>query len=166
MTRDELRADCARCAALCCVATTFDRSPDFGASKAAGAPCIHLEGHRCAIHARRVEQGFPGCLAYDCHGAGQYVTQTLLYGGSWRGRADAPRIFATFLRVCELHEMLALLEVASRLEGARPLLPAIEAHMTHLQSLRSTALTAQELVQERAAVERLLVELRRLLINS
>jgi hypothetical protein len=166
MTRDELRADCARCAALCCVATTFDRSPDFACSKAAGVPCLHLGSHhRCTVHADRVALGFSGCLAYDCYGAGQFVTQALLAGGSWRGRADAPRLFAAFLRLVELHELLATLDLALGLEGAAPLRPALQSQLLHLQALRSgelAQLAALDLRSERRAAEALLVELRAL----
>ena len=85
MTTVSLRADCARCAALCCVALAFDRSPLFGFDKPAGQPCRRLTpGGRCSIHAERQARGFGGCVAYDCLGAGQHVTQGLFGGRSWQ----------------------------------------------------------------------------------
>ena len=73
-----LRADCGRCAGLCCVALAFDRSALFAEHKPAGAACRYLNAaDRCAIHANRAEHGFAGCAGYDCLGAGQLVTQEL-----------------------------------------------------------------------------------------
>jgi hypothetical protein len=60
------------------VVTSFRASEDFAFDKDAGAPCPHLQrDHRCAIHHRLVEEGFRGCAAYDCHGAGPPATRTL-----------------------------------------------------------------------------------------
>ena len=57
----DLRADCGRCAALCCVAPAFTVSADFAVSKPAGRPCPHLLGDfRCGIHAGLRDRGFPG----------------------------------------------------------------------------------------------------------
>jgi hypothetical protein len=61
---------------LCCILLPFRRSADFAFDKEAGEPCRHLAGdHRCRIHASLLEQGMRGCVAYDCFGAGQTVTQ-------------------------------------------------------------------------------------------
>ncbi|HZC25622.1 MAG TPA: GAF domain-containing SpoIIE family protein phosphatase, partial [Actinopolymorphaceae bacterium] len=38
----DLRADCSRCAGLCCVAPSFSASADFAIDKAAGRACPHL----------------------------------------------------------------------------------------------------------------------------
>ena len=96
MTTVSLRADCARCAALCCVALAFDRSPLFGFDKPAGQPCRRLTpGGRCSIHAERQARGFGGCVAYDCLGAGQQVTQALFGGRSWR---DDPGLLEPMMR--------------------------------------------------------------------
>ncbi|HEU4784906.1 MAG TPA: hypothetical protein VFS83_16330, partial [Ktedonobacterales bacterium] len=71
-----LRADCARCFALCCVAPTFAVSADFAINKRAGKPCPNLHSDfRCGIHTRLREKGFRGCAVYDCFGAGQKVSQ-------------------------------------------------------------------------------------------
>ena len=57
----ELRADCSRCFALCCVAPGFAKSADFAFTKAAGKPCRHLQpDFRCGTHASLRQQGFPG----------------------------------------------------------------------------------------------------------
>jgi hypothetical protein len=73
----ELTADCARCVGLCCVVLPFARSADFAFDKPAATPCRHLvEDARCGIHDRLRESGMRGCVAYDCFGAGQSVTET------------------------------------------------------------------------------------------
>lgn len=110
----ELRADCARCSALCCVVPALARSADFAIDKPAGHPCPNLlADSRCGIHAELRPRGFPGCDAYDCFGAGQRVTA--LTGG--RGRLTA----AVFPVVRQLHELLWYLTSALALPGARPL---------------------------------------------
>lgn len=118
MDADALRADCARCAALCCVALAFDRSAKFGYEKPAGAPCRHLGGDdRCRIYPRRDRSGFSGCVQFDCLGAGQRVVQELFAGRSWR---DDPAVLIEMSRcfsvLRRLHELLVLLNEAARLD--------------------------------------------------
>ena len=98
----DLVADCSRCVGLCCVVLPFQRSVDFAFDKAPGEPCRHLAGdHRCTIHDRLLESGMRGCVAYDCFGAGQAVTQT--------GRVEV------FLVVEQVHEIAwYLTEAADR----------------------------------------------------
>lgn len=75
--RLDLHADCTRCVGLCCVALAFTASADFAIDKKAGEPCPNLgSDHRCLIHARLREEGFPGCVVFDCFGAGQKVTRS------------------------------------------------------------------------------------------
>ena len=88
----ELTADCTRCVGLCCVVLPFARSADFAFDKPAGEPCRHLAAdHGCRIHDRLLDSGMRGCVAYDCFGAGQAVTQT--------GRVEA------FHEVEQVHEI-------------------------------------------------------------
>ena len=96
--RLELRADCERCAGLCCVAPAFSASADFAIDKAAGQPCPNLEaGFRCSIHDRLRPAGFGGCAAFDCLGAGQKVVQGTFRGRDWRLQPDlAGPMFAAF----------------------------------------------------------------------
>ena len=69
----DLRADCARCFGLCCVAPAFAASADFAIDKPAGQACPHLAGDfRCGIHDELRPRGFPGCTVYDCFGAGAH----------------------------------------------------------------------------------------------
>ena len=111
MNTVSLRPDCARCAALCCVALAFDRSEMFGFDKPAGEPCRHLTaGGRCTIHAERAARGFAGCVAFDCLGAGQQVTQAVFGGRSWR---DDPELLEPMMRAF------------SALKAARALIPLL-----------------------------------------
>jgi hypothetical protein len=106
MRRADLEADCAGCAALCCVATSFEASEDFAIDKPAGVACKHLQGDaRCRIHADLVRRGFPGCTVYDCYGAGPRATRAFGgVAGSERQRN------AVFFVLRELHELLWLTE--------------------------------------------------------
>src|SRR5215203_1984120 len=106
--RDRLRANCSRCAGLCCVAPAFAASADFAIDKPAGVACPNLgEDFRCGIHAQLRDKGFPGCTVFDCFGAGQRITQETFGGRSWR---EAPEIaasqFAVLPVVRQLHEAL------------------------------------------------------------
>jgi len=119
----ELRADCASCFGLCCVAPAFSASADFAIDKAAGQPCPHLRGDfGCAIHAYLARRGFPGCAAYDCLGAGQRVAQVTFGGRDWRAEpSTAPAMFASFQAMRQLHELLWYLREARSLRAAAEL---------------------------------------------
>jgi hypothetical protein len=123
-----LRADCARCAALCCVTLAFDRSHLFAIDKAAGEPCQHLTAQdRCGIYAERGRRGFAGCAAYDCLGAGQRVTQEIFGGRSWQANpALAQAMFDAFGVMRQIHELLSMLRTATRLP-----LTAVQAERLH-----------------------------------
>ena len=112
--RLELRADCTRCFALCCVAPAFSASADFAIDKAAGQPCPNLGADfRCSIHDRLRPRGFRGCAAFDCLGAGQKVAQVTFSGRDWRAdpKLAAP-MFAAFAVMRQLHELLWYLNEA------------------------------------------------------
>lgn len=108
----ERLADCSRCQGLCCVAPAFDADQGFGHDKPAHQACHHLDAEfRCRIHDRLDAEGYAGCAAYDCHGAGP---QLLARCGSpsWREQADPTPLFDAFLQQRRLHEMLLLLDLA------------------------------------------------------
>jgi len=121
--RGQLRADCARCLGLCCVAPGFAASADFAVDKPAGQPCGHLRpDSRCGIHTELRPLGFPGCTVYDCFGAGQKIVQVTFGRRDWRdGLELAESMFAAFAVVRQLHELLWYLTEAVSLEPARPL---------------------------------------------
>jgi Pentapeptide repeats (8 copies) len=102
----ELRADCGRCVGLCCVALPFTRSAEFAIDKPAGRPRPNLRpDHRCTIHAQLSDRGFPGCVAFDCFGAGQRVAREFAHDS----RAT---MFAAFTAGRQVHEVLWHLEEA------------------------------------------------------
>ncbi|GIJ12678.1 pentapeptide repeat-containing protein [Micromonospora andamanensis] len=116
---DELRADCARCFGLCCVAPAFAASADFALDKPAGQPCRNLRADfGCAVHAELRERGFPGCTVFDCFGAGQRVAQVTFGGRDWRAEPrSAQQMFDVFAVMRQLHELLWYLTEAL---GLRP----------------------------------------------
>jgi uncharacterized protein YjbI with pentapeptide repeats len=127
--RVELRADCSRCAGLCCVAPGFTASADFAIDKPAGRPCPNLRADfRCSIHAELRSRGFRGCAAYDCFGAGQRVTQVTFAGRDWRTPPVAAPMFAVFEAVRALHELLWYLDAALDLAAVRSA-PSLQAEL-------------------------------------
>ena len=104
--RADLRADCASCVGLCCVALDFAASADFAFGKPAGVRCRHLQDdHRCGIHDRLRESGMRGCTVYDCLGAGQRIARLPI---------PVARMYALLPVVRQLHEMIAYLDEAAR----------------------------------------------------
>ena len=131
-----LRADCSRCAGLCCVALPFARSSDFAFTKAAGDPCGNLtEGFGCGIHARLRSSGMRGCTVYDCFGAGQQVVQGTYAGKTWRDGAPAAEMFEVFPVVKHLHELLWYLTDALAHAAAAPEHPALRAETERTEAL-------------------------------
>lgn len=118
----ELRADCANCAGLCCVALPFTTSAEFAIDKPADAPCPNLAGDfTCGIHAELRPRGFSGCTSFDCFGAGQKVTQVTFRGAEWRSSPEiAATMFEAFRRMRQVHELLRLLAEASSTAAAGP----------------------------------------------
>lgn len=109
-----LKHDCSKCAALCCIVYDFEKSDQFGYDKPAGIPCKFLEGDgACRIHAELDDRGFPGCVRYDCYGAGQRVVQDLFDGVSWQQRPELLEPMSDAFRIMrKLHELLGMLKAA------------------------------------------------------
>src|SRR5579875_3594698 len=135
--RPGLRADCARCAALCCVIPAFAASVDFAIDKPAGRPCPNLRADfRCGIHDRLRPAGFPGCAAYDCFGAGQQVTQVTYGGRDWRRSPEiAAEMAAVFPVMRQLHELLFYITLALPQRAAAPLRGRLNAASVDLRRL-------------------------------
>lgn len=113
-----LKADCSACVALCCVIPPFDALQGFGFDKPAETPCLHLcADHRCGIHDGLIAQGFTGCVAFDCLGAGQRLTSLAVarFGSAdWRARPDVARwLFGAYPRMRGVQEWLARLSLAA-----------------------------------------------------
>jgi hypothetical protein len=110
MRRLDLVPECGSCAAVCCVATSFETSDDFAFDKAANVPCRHVtRDHACAIHAHLVQRGMRGCAIYDCYGAGQRVTRM------FPAPCEAERRNEAFLELRVVHEWLWQLTEAAKL---------------------------------------------------
>ena len=156
-----LRADCAQCAGLCCVAPAFAASADFALDKAAGAPCPNLtRDFRCRVHDHLRDEGFPGCVAYDCFGAGQHVTQVTMRGRSWRDDpAVASETFAVFAVMRDLHELLWYLQDARAMPAAAldGELAGEQARVTALTALPAADLRAVDRADHRRRVHQLLL---------
>ncbi len=129
LDRSHLRADCSRCAGLCCVAPAFAASADFAIDKPAGTPCPNLrDDDLCGIHDRLRDRGFPGCAVFDCFGAGQRTVQVTFAGRGWRTSPElAGEVFAAFGVQRQLHELLWYLAEALALPAAAPLHPELRA---------------------------------------
>ncbi|MCE4554528.1 hypothetical protein [Pelomonas cellulosilytica] len=157
-----LKADCSACAALCCVVPPFDAVQGFGFDKPAETPCGHLcADFRCGIHGVLIERGFPGCVAFDCLGAGQRLTALAVarFGSAdWRARPDVARwLFAAYPRMRTVQEWLARLSLAATLTGRDELARLAEALASHAEAWPDW--TAAELAAWQARVQAALAPL-------
>lgn len=160
MSAPKLTADCSRCCGLCCVALALVKSPELAIEKQAHEPCPHLDASfRCSVHADLHGAGFSGCAAYDCYGAGQFVTQQVFAGRAWTAVDDPALMFDVFTVVRDLFEQLALLETARALVSDA----AIDLRASLLLSLANRtplALRAVDVHAERASTLHVLRSLR------
>jgi hypothetical protein len=156
-----LRADCARCTGLCCVAPALVKSADFAITKPAGEPCANLRpDFRCRIHNRLRTSGFPGCTVFDCFGAGQKVSQHTFAGVDWRTPGVAGPMFDAFAVMRHLHELLWYIAEASTLVPAASLRPALLAEFESVSALTDAdapGLLALDVDEIRSRVNPLLV---------
>jgi uncharacterized protein YjbI with pentapeptide repeats len=138
--RRNLRADCERCFALCCVVPAFAASADFAITKRARQACPNLRSDlRCGIHTRLRQQGFRGCAVYDCFGAGQQVSQVTFGGQDWRQAPQtAEQMFSVFPIVRAFHELLWYLTEALALQPDRPLRDALSRAIEETERLTHT----------------------------
>ena len=156
--RRGLRADCARCAALCCVGPALVASADFAIDKPAGTPCPNLRpDHRCGIHDHLRERGFPGCTVFDCFGAGQHVVQ-VTFGGRLAAAMTGEGL-ATFGVVRQLMELRWYLAEARALAPAGPLrrdVERLDAEIRRLVDAGAAVLARVDAAAQRARVAPLL----------
>ena len=163
MTSIELRADCANCVALCCVALPFARSADFAIDKPAGTPCRHLSDFRCGIHDRLNSAGFRGCAAYDCFGAGQRIAQDIFAGRDWRTHPELRTpMFAAFAIMRQLHELLWYLHAALGWPPAAPVRARLRQAIDETNRLAADVRSHPDVTAHRAAIAPLLREASRL----
>ena len=137
-----IRSDCDKCAALCCIAYPSDDMPGFAARKESGEPCPKLKADGlCSIYETRAEDGFGGCIRFECFGAGQHVVQTLFDGRDWRGDpALLGPMVDTFLAMRPVSDLAYLVEsaLAVELEDAqRSALADVQAELADIASTRA-----------------------------
>lgn len=113
---DEFRSDCDACVGLCCVALPLTRGADFPIDKPAGVRCPNLDDDaRCARHATLRNDGFRGCVAYECFGAGQQVTAEIRAADELGDRDARDGLVAAFPSVQRLQELRYLVAEANAL---------------------------------------------------
>lgn len=85
-------------------------------TKTPASPAGTYRGHSCTIHDRLLEEGFRGCVAYDCLGAGNRVIQEVFGGKSWREEPRLMRVMMeAFSGMREVHKRIDLLRAAETL---------------------------------------------------
>ncbi len=151
---------------MCCVALAFDRSPSFAVNKPAGAPCENLDAAgRCTIHENLDQRGYKGCVAYDCLGAGQRITQDIFGGRHWledrRLLEPMSRAFAVMRRIHGMLELLAAAEALPLDTGERARLAGLAAKLEPRQGWSEASLKAAPISQIGAEVNAFLQSLRR-----
>ncbi|WP_020621216.1 pentapeptide repeat-containing protein [Paenibacillus daejeonensis] len=136
--RERLSGDCERCFGLCCIALPFAKSADFAMDKSSGSPCKNLrEDYRCGIHTALRDRGFRGCTVYDCHGAGQHISQITYAGRDPLSHPEqASEMYELLPVMQQLHEMLLFLEEALRLPAAAELTSELRERLAAIQALR------------------------------
>ncbi|MGE5372882.1 MAG: pentapeptide repeat-containing protein [Solirubrobacterales bacterium] len=162
-SRFHLQADCGNCFGLCCVALYFSASDGFPAEKEAGLPCANLQpDYRCAVYKELLNKGLKGCTAFECFGAGQMVSQVSFGGRDWRESQEAAALmFAVFLAMRQLHEMIWYLTDALERKAASPLSDALHdlcSETERLTRLRSEELLKQDIGAHRDNVNQLLLQ--------
>ncbi len=116
ITREHLKPNCENCFGFCCTALYFSKQDGFPVDKIAGMPCPNLTSDfRCSVHNKLKETGLKGCIAYECFGAGQQVSQVTFAGRDWRTEPElAASQFEAFRVMQNLHEICwYLLEATS-----------------------------------------------------
>jgi uncharacterized protein YjbI with pentapeptide repeats len=158
-----LRADCEKCFGLCCVALCFSASEGFPNTKEADQPCFNLStDYRCCVHERLAESGLKGCEAFDCFGAGQKVAQVSFGGNDWSNFPEsAPQMFAVFLVMMQLHEMIWYLTEALTFQAASSIHEEIKSRLNEIERLTQLSpeyLEKMDVTEEREKVNPLLLQ--------
>lgn len=103
------RINCGSCCGLCCVALYFTKSDGFPKDKKAGIACKNLQtDYKCKVYSQLSKHGLKGCMAYDCFGAGQYITRYIQDLPNWLTipQKEAETIFQAFLVVMRVYQTL------------------------------------------------------------
>ncbi|MGE6258283.1 pentapeptide repeat-containing protein [Heyndrickxia sporothermodurans] len=160
--RNHLKADCENCFGLCCVALPYGKSADFPFDKDEGTPCRNLQtNYLCGIHKDLRTKGFRGCVAYDCFGAGQKVSQFTYKGNDWRENPTSRKeMFDVFPIMQQLQEMLWYLSETLTLEAAQPIYSEVQAILEETEDFTrqsSEIILTINITEHRAKVNDLLL---------
>lgn len=156
--RKNLQANCKNCFGLCCAALCFSASEGFPTNKEAGQPCINLQSDfKCSVHTNLAERGLKGCIAFDCFGAGQKVSQISFGGNDWRKVPESAKtMFEVFLIVSRLQELLWYLTEALTFEVSRSIYNDLRSTIEETEQL--TYLSVEELLKLDIPVHRAKVD--------
>jgi uncharacterized protein YjbI with pentapeptide repeats len=140
----------------------YAKSADFAFDKEGGTPCPNLDSeYRCKIHQNLRENGFHGCVGYECFGAGQKVSQITFNGCNWREHPElAKEMFEVFPIMQQLHEMLLFLNEALNRVEAQNLykdLVSLRDKTEYLTSLNPKEIIALDVPAHRRTVNELLM---------
>lgn len=157
----QLKIDCKNCSGLCCVALYCSKSDGFPENKEAGIACKHLQSDfQCDMHKTLFQKNMKGCLAYECFGAGQKVTQMYGLDCTWQANSgQSKNIYQTFLLVFQLHQMLWYLIQASTIANSLELKQEISFLIQEAKCLTSqdpNILLAYDIVPYRDRVNKIL----------
>ncbi|MFP7298405.1 pentapeptide repeat-containing protein [Neobacillus niacini] len=158
----DLRADCANCFGLCCVALPYSKSADFAFDKDGGTPCRNLQtDYLCGIHKDLRNKGFRGCSAYECFGAGQKVSKVIYRGIDWLSNKEiAQEMFDVYPIVQQLHEMLWYLNEVLTIDAAKSIHKEVKQIIKDTENLINKSpkyILSIDVADHRAKVNKLLI---------
>lgn len=156
-----LRPDCEKCFGLCCVALYFSPSEGFPIDKDVGQPCPNLKpDFRCSVYKSLPERGLKGCIAFDCFGAGQKVSQVSFAGCDWVKLPESANVmFGVFNIMRQLHELIWYLTEALTLHSAHSIHSELSSMLEKTEKityLSSDSLMKLDIAEHREAVGTLL----------
>ena len=124
----KLASDCFRCSGLCCIALYCFQTDGFPQDKPTGKPCINLmDNFQCRIHKDLERMGMKGCIGYDCFGAGQYVTEQIYHGVTWKSHSEKRNeICEIYVLAYRLFQLRFFLFESKKLISSGQLLPEID----------------------------------------
>lgn len=103
------RINCEKCCGLCCVALYCTKTDGFPRDKEPRAACKNLQAdYKCKVHSKLSKQVLKGCFAYDCFGAGQFISYHLKVLPNWLtiSSEETDEIFTSYLVVLRIHQTL------------------------------------------------------------
>lgn len=164
MNKSDLEPDCDNCQGLCCVAPGFKASETFAYTKPEGETCRHLQDDdRCMIHDRLEAQGFPGCVAYQCFGAGQKLVQSVYPGRTWReSPAFAEEMFNSYFQLKAIHELISYLMEAETICRDGWIRDQLAAKMIELEAVTNAgaeAIDGLDIAEAKGAVSGLIARI-------